>query len=181
MVLIRPARPGELGPLPALLSRAVEHMNASGNPQWGPDYPTPAHYLADAARGELYLALTAEGAIAGAACLNTAEAPEYAPLPWTAPGPAMVVHRMVVDPCCQRQGVGSALFAYAEALARRRSLSSLRVDTYSLNAPMLSLIAGRGFRQVGVVHFDREGRPLGFLCFEKRLSPDGENGKISAL
>ena len=42
MVLIRPARPGELGPLPALLSRAVEHMNAGGNPQWGPDYPTPA-------------------------------------------------------------------------------------------------------------------------------------------
>ena len=176
MVLIRPARPGELGPLPALLSRAVEHMNASGNPQWGPDYPTSAHYLSDAARGELYLALTEEGVIAGAACLNTAEAPEYAPLPWTVPGPAMVVHRMVVDPCRQRQGVGTAFFAFAEALARSRGLGSLRVDTYSLNAPMLALISSRGFRQVGKVHFDREGRPLGFPCFEKRLSP----GEFSA-
>ena len=167
MVTIRPARRGELELLWPLVRRAVTHMNQHGNPQWGTDYPTRAHYAGDLERGELYLAHLLDGTLAGAACLNTAESPEYAPLPWSVPGPALVVHRMVVDPCFQRQGTGRALFAYAEALARKNGVRSLRVDTYAKNHGMRALIEGCGFRQVGSVHFDRAERPLGFPCFEK--------------
>ena len=49
---IRPARPEELEAVWALVGRAVAHMNAQGNPQWGADYPTRALYAGDLARGE---------------------------------------------------------------------------------------------------------------------------------
>ena len=63
-----------------------------------------------------------EGRLAGVACINTAESPEYDPLPWTTARPAVVIHRMAVDPACQRGGVGSAFFRFAEDEARRLGL-----------------------------------------------------------
>ena len=123
MIEIRPARAEELDAVWLLVRRAVAHMNELGNPQWGEDYPTRDFYADDLARGELYAARSG-GVLAGAACINTAEAPEYAPLPWATAPPAVVIHRMAVDPAFQRQGVGRAFFAFAEELARQRVSTS---------------------------------------------------------
>lgn len=168
---IRPAAAGDLDEIWALVGRAVAHMNALGNPQWGSDYPTRAHYAGDIARGELYAAVDGVGAILGIVCLNTDQAPEYAPLPWRVPGPAMVVHRMAVDPAAQRQGVAAALFSFAEALARARGIPAVHADTYWKNDRMRSLFLNRGYEKVGEVSFSRPQRPLGYPCFEKVLAP----------
>lgn len=166
-IVIRPARPEELDTIWALVVRAVADMNARGNPQWGADYPTRDFYAGDIGRGELYAAL-ADGQLAGVACVNTNESPEYDPLPWTTSRPAMVIHRMAVDPACQRSGVGSAFFRFAEEEARRRGLGAMRIDTYSLNDRMQALIRKMGFTQVGTIHL--HGRPLIYPCFEKNLA-----------
>ena len=57
----------------------------------------------------------------------------------------------------------------AEAMARRLGLPVFHLDTYARNDRMQALIRSQGFTQVGQVHFDREGRPDGFPCFEKVL------------
>ncbi len=168
---IRPAAAGDLDEIWAIVCRAVAQMNALGNPQWGADYPTKSHYAADLARGELYIAQGGGGAILGVACLNTDQAPEYAPLPWRIPGPAMVIHRMAVDPAAQRQGVARALFLFAEEFALRMGLRVLHVDTYAQNQRMRALISSLAYEEVGFVHFDRVNRPLPFPCFEKVLLP----------
>lgn len=166
MVEIRKARPDELEEICALVRRAVVRMNALGNPQWGQDYPTQDHYRADAERGELYAALSGPR-IAGVACINTRQAPEYAGVPWTTASPAVVIHRMAVDPCMQRQGVGRSLFRFAEALALRQGVQAMRIDTYSLNAGMQALILSQGFVRAGEVHLRRE---LPYPCFEKQIA-----------
>ena len=43
---------------------------------------------------------------------------DYADVPWAVDAPALVMHRMVVDPDVQRGGVASALFQHAEDRAR---------------------------------------------------------------
>lgn len=167
---IRPARAEELDAVWALVCRAVKHMNAQGNPQWGSDYPTRSHYEEDFHRGELYVA--AEGsAILGAGCINTQQAPEYGALSWEVPEPALVLHRLAVDPGAQCRGIGASFFRFAEELARRRRIPAFHIDTYAQNGRMQRLILSRGFHPVGQVHFDRVGRPQGFLCFEKVLQP----------
>ena len=168
-IAIRPARREELEDIWALVRRAVAHMNGLGNPQWGEDYPTLDFYAGDLDRGELYAALV-EGRLAGVACINTAESPEYDPLAWTTARPAVVIHRMAVDPDCQRGGVGSAFFRFAEGEARRLGLKAMRLDTYSLNHRMQALIRKMGFTQVGEIHL--HGRPLTYPCFEKDLQKD---------
>lgn len=163
---LRLARMEELDDIWALVCRAVTHMNALGNPQWGEDYPTIDFYRADITRGELWAA-EVEGTLAGVACINTDEAPEYAAMPWTTTQPAVVIHRMAVDPAAQRSGIGRGFFRLAEAEALRRGLESLRIDTYSLNHRMQNLILSQGFCKVGEIHL--HGRPLTYPCFEKSL------------
>lgn len=166
MTEVRKARLEELDGLWALVCRAVTDMNRLGNPQWGADYPTRAIYRGDLERGELYAALV-DGVLAGVACINTDEAPEYGAVAWNTHPPALVIHRMAVDPQMQRRGVGRALFEFAEEEARRRGLTAMRIDTYSLNGRMQALIRSRGFIQVGEVHLRR---PLPYPCFEKALN-----------
>ena len=96
-IAIRLARREELEEIWALVGRAVVHMNQLGNPQWGEDYPTRDFYAGDIDRGELYAAVI-DGRLAGVACVNTSESPEYDPLPWTTSRPAVVIHRMAIDP-----------------------------------------------------------------------------------
>ncbi len=165
-IKVRPACRAELDQIWVLVGRAVTHMNQLGNPQWGADYPTREYYAGDIDRGELYAAV-ADGQLAGVACINTDESPEYDPLPWTTCRPAMVIHRMAIDPAFQRRGVGSALFTFAEGEARRRGISAMRIDTYSLNDRMQALIGKMGFTKVGEIHL--HGRPLTYPCFEKDL------------
>lgn len=166
-IVIRPAQAEELDTIWAMVGRAVADMNARGNPQWGADYPTRDFYAGDISRGELYAALV-DGQLAGVACINTSESPEYDPLPWTTVRPAMVIHRMAVDPTCQRSGIGSAFFRFAQEKARSQGLKAMRIDTYSLNDRMQALIRKMGFTQVGTIHL--HGRPLTYPCFEKNLA-----------
>lgn len=169
MTRIRPAVPADLTHLPALVQRAIEGMHALGNPQWGADYPTMSLFAGDVARGELFAAVDGQDTLLGVVCLNQEEADEYAAVPWLGEGSAFTIHRMVVDPAAQGQGVGRAFFSFAEDMARGLGLSHIKADTYSLNAPMQALMTKMGFQRVGEVHFTRDMRPLPFLCFEKLL------------
>lgn len=167
MITIRPAQSSDLDAVWLLVGHAVAHMNAIGNPQWGEDYPTRAHYEGDIARGELYAAISGNGTLLGVACLNQCESPEYACVPWSYTGAVLSVHRMAVDPQVQRQGVATKLFSFAEDLAYQQGLAALHVDTYSLNHRMQALFHQRGYNQRGEIFL--HGRPLPYPCFEKQL------------
>lgn len=166
MDTIRIVRPEELDRVWELVRAAVAKMNAGGSFQWGEDYPTREDFAGPLAAGELYAACDEKGSILGVVVLNTWEEPVYGELTgWRVPGPALVIHKMAVDPAAQGRGVAGALFAYAIGLAQERGLRSLRGDTYTENKTMQHLFLRFGFRQVGHVHFP--GRPLPFPVYEK--------------
>ena len=164
---IRPAVPEDLDPLWAMVGRAVARMNTRGNEQWGEDYPTRAHYVGDIISGRLWVAAGPRGQVYGAALITDEEEESYRAVDWAIPGPAVVLHRMAVDPNVQRSGVGAALFRHAEALARDMGIPVMHIDTYGKNQAMQALILSRGFVKRGEIHL--HGRPLAFPCFEKVL------------
>lgn len=168
MYNIRTVGPEELDRVWTLVQAAVAHMNAGGSLQWGEDYPIREDFAAALAAGELYAACDETDAILGVVVLNTREEPEYGELEgWRMPGPALVIHKMAVDPAAQGRGVASALLRFAEETACGRGLCSLRGDTYTENETMQRLFRRFGFRQAGQVHFP--GRPLPFPVYEKVL------------
>lgn len=167
MYTIRTVRPEELDRVWELVRAAVAKMNAGGSFQWGEDYPTREDFAGPLAAGELCAACDEADGILGVVVLNTWEEPEYSGLEWSVPGPALVIHKMAVDPAAQGRGVAGTLFRFAEETARRRGLRSLRGDTYTENKTMQHLFRRFGFRQVGEVHFT--GRPLAFPVYERVL------------
>ena len=171
MPTIRRARPEELDSIWTLVRAAIALMNAQGSFQWSDDYPTREDFAQPLSRGELYAACGEDGELLGVAVFNTFEDPCYEELDgWTARPPALVIHKMAVDPAAQGKGTAAALFAYAIELTRTMGLRSLRGDTYILNQKMQHLFQKFGFRRVGEVHFP--DRPLEFPVYEKVLFPE---------
>lgn len=164
---IRPGSPGDFDEIWPLVRRGVADMHKHGNPQWGDDYPLPEHYKAALADGSLFAACGDDGHILGVVVLSSGGEPSYFSLPWSAPS-GLEIHKLVVDPGAQGQGVASALFRFSFDRARQTGYPSVRIDTYSMNDRMLRLIGKFGFSPVGEVSYP--GRPLPFPAFEIILS-----------
>jgi ribosomal protein S18 acetylase RimI-like enzyme len=165
--VVRPATVADLPALLALVRRVVPLMQASGNFQWTDDYPNEAVFTADIAKSQLWIA-ELDGTIAGVAALTQDQDAEYAQANWDVSQPALVTHRLAVDPAAQGRGVALALMAQAETQARAQGLSFLRVDTNSENAATQRLFPKLGYRFAGEITLAfRPG--LRFFCYEKWL------------
>ncbi|RAK62728.1 GNAT family N-acetyltransferase [Hymenobacter edaphi] len=168
MLLVRPATAADLPAILDIVRRVVPLMQAAGNFQWEADYPNEAVFRQDIDRAQLWVA-EADGAVAGAAALTTDQDPEYAQADWDPAEPAIVTHRLAVDPAVQGRGVAAALLEQAERLATERGLNSLRVDTNSENHATQRLFPKLGYRFAGEITLAfRPG--LRFFCYEKRLA-----------
>ena len=150
-----------------VLRRVVPMMRAAGNLQWDDAYPNAEVFERDIELGQLWVA-EIDGAIAGVAALTRDQDPEYAQVGWDIEEPAVVVHRLAVDPAFRGMGVAGALMRKAEDVAMERGIRVLRVDTNTLNEASQRLFPKLGYALVGEIGL--EFRPgLRFLCYEKRL------------
>ncbi len=153
----------------ALIHHIVPAMRASGNLQWDDDYPTAALFANDVALRQLWLAII-DDQIAGVAAITTEQEAEYAHVGWDITEPAIVVHRLAVDPAFRGRGLATALMQQAEHVARTSTISILRADTSAENAIMQRLFPRLGYIFAGEIEL--EVRPgLRIFCYEKRLAP----------
>lgn len=151
-----------------LVRSVVPLMRAQGNLQWSDDYPNEHVFTQDIAAGELWLAEIG-GEVAGIAAITMDQSPEYADVGWDLDEPAIVVHRLAVDPAFRGRGVAEALMLQAEAVARQRGIAVLRIDTNTQNPATQRLFPKLGYMYAGEISLAfRPG--LRFLCYEKRLA-----------
>lgn len=166
-------RLAEISDLPAVLKlfgRVVPLMQSAGNQQWNSSYPDEAALSRDIERGELWIAETHSGAVAGVAAITTDQQLEYADAGLDICETAIVVHRLAVDPEHRGTGIAVLLMQQAESIARLHGISVLRLDTNTRNFLAQHLFVKLGYTLTGEVSFaGRTG--LRFLCYEKRLEP----------
>lgn len=166
-MLIRLATHADLPQLLALIRRVVPAMQATGNFQWDATYPNESVFRDDIDRQQLWVADVA-GELAGVTALTDEQYAEYAQVGWDITEPAVVTHRLAVDPAFRGRGVAKALVLQADAVARQRGLALLRIDTNTQNQVAQRLFSGLGYVYAG--DFDLAFRPgLRFSCYEKRL------------
>ena len=150
-----------------LVRRVVPLMRASGNLQWGEDYPTAGVFMKDVRAGQMWVA-ELDGQLTGVAAITTDQEHEYAQLDWDMSEPAIVVHRLAVDPAFQGRGIAVGLMLQAEEVARACGIGVMRVDTSVDNAATQRMFPKLGYRLVGEIGLNfRPG--LRVLCYEKRL------------
>ncbi len=164
---IRLATQGDVAALMYLVRRVVPLMRAIGNLQWDESYPNAGVFERDIELGQLWVA-EMDGAVAGVAAITMDQEPEYAQVGWDITEPAVVVHRLAVDPTFRGAGVAGALMQQAEEVARGRGVGVLRVDTNTQNEATQRLFPKLGYVLAGEIGLGfRPG--LRFLCYEKRL------------
>src|SRR5215471_13342441 len=112
---IRLATREDIPALIELMHRVVPLMLAAGNMQWDETYPNETVFERDINLSQLWVA-EAETSIAGVAAITMDQEPDYAQVGWDITEPAIVVHRLAVDPAFRGSGVGMALMQQAEAV-----------------------------------------------------------------
>ncbi|GAC1601445.1 MAG: hypothetical protein NVS3B25_29330 [Hymenobacter sp.] len=168
MLLTRRATAADVPAILTLIGRVVPRMHAGGNFQWSADYPNEAVFADDIRQSQLWVA-ELDGAVVGVAALTQDQDAEYAQADWDMSEPALVTHRLAVDPAAQGRGVALALLAQADKQAQAQGLRVLRVDTNSENAATQRLFPKLGYRFAGEITLGfRPG--LRFFCYEKRLA-----------
>jgi ribosomal protein S18 acetylase RimI-like enzyme len=138
---------------------------SQGIDQWDEAYPSRSTIETDVASGTAFVAKRA-GAVVGVIVLNQHQEHEYATVPWRfTQGPVLVVHRLMVHPDVEGQGLARSLMAFAEKRASTSGYASIRLDAFAENPRAVRLYERLGYRIAGEVRF-RKGR---FRCFEKDL------------
>ena len=149
----------------ALYNRVIDQMNADGIDQWSEEYPNREILHADIEGNDMLICCVDEKI---SACIvhNEYQDPEYSAVEWvhTDSVPA-VLHRLCVDPNTHGKGIGKAIMAEAERIVKEQGYQSIRLDTYSKNAPAINFYESLGYRRRGDVFFKRGL----FHCFEKSL------------
>jgi ribosomal protein S18 acetylase RimI-like enzyme len=165
---IRLASPADMTAIMGLLRRVVPTMRAAGNPQWDEGYPDAATFERDLEQGWLWVAAI-DAAVAGVAAITTEQTPEYEQVGWNIEEPALIVHRLFVDPEFRGRGIAVALMRHAEELAIKQSLTRVLTDTSLQNVAAQRLFQKLGYRLAGETGLSyRPG--LRVLCYEKRLA-----------
>jgi ribosomal protein S18 acetylase RimI-like enzyme len=166
-MLIRLATDDDLPELMKLMRRVVPAMLATGNLQWDDSYPNEAVFQRDIDLAQLWVA-DAATSIAGIAAVTMDQELDYAQVGWDINEPAIVVHRLAVDPAFRGVGVATALMQKAEEIAVERGITFLRVDTNTHNEATQRLFPKLGYELAGEISLQiRPG--LRFFCYEKRL------------
>ena len=166
-MMIRRATPADLPDLMRIVRKAVPLMRASGNLQWDDTYPNEEVFRHDIERSLLWVA-EMDRFVVGVVAITSDSEPDYILADWDHDEPALVIHRLAVDPDFQGQGVARTLMNKAEELAREQGIPVVRVDTNIENRATQKLFPSLGYRFAGEISL-RIRPDQRFLCYEKRL------------
>lgn len=167
---IRLAREQDLVVSHAIVRDATKYMDEQVIPQWDEIYPDKAALRQDIERQELYV-IEQDGRAVGTVVINDDQSLEYASIPWTYIGRALVVHRLTISPAYQRCGLASRLMKFAEDTATIRGYDCIRLDAFTQNPATFTLYDKLGYRKAGIVRF-RKGE---FFCYEKAIKAESQN------
>ena len=171
---IRPAEPADIPAITAIYD-AIHTQEERGEVTIGWDraiYPTRATAEAALQAGDLFAA-ELQGRVVAAMRLNQEQVDSYAEGSWEFPArddQVMVMHTLVVDPACARQGIAGQMVRYYEDYALQQGCPYLRIDTNERNTRARAMYRKLGYKEISIVPCVFNGIPgVGLVLLEKKL------------
>lgn len=168
-MIIRQSKPEDLNEVMDIIKAAQEYFRDNKVPQWQNGYPDRSAILADMDKNSFYV--MEEDKVLGIMAAIIGEEPTYNEIfegSWlTSENSYITLHRVAVDMNRKGKGLGTQLFDFAEELARKEGLKSMRIDTHRKNKSMNRLIEKNGFKYCGIVYMTDGGERL---AYEKLLN-----------
>ena len=95
--------------------------------RWGSDYPLRSHFEKDVSEGVFYV-VENDGKVLGFCAITHDQCPEYEETGLDVTIPAIVPHRMAVDPDFKGRGICRILLGKAHEIAVESGTNRIRVD-----------------------------------------------------
>jgi ribosomal protein S18 acetylase RimI-like enzyme len=172
---IRKATVNDLNAILTIVEDARELSRALKSKQWlGEDnYPNAQTFNLDIAKGELYV-YEINNLIAGFCATSFDPEPTYFKIyegKWISNDqPYLVFHRLAVKKQFYGKGIGVELLKFAEYIARKNSILSIRLDTAKENQPMRKLVDKLNYKYCGLIKLGKyQGEEDSRLAFEKLI------------
>lgn len=148
-----------------IISHAKEYMKKNGLTQWNENYPNREIIVKDI-ENEIGYVLIKDFLIRGYLVIDFAEDEIYKNIngAWKSSNKYVSIHRCALHKDLRGKGYGNSLFKFAEDLALKKEIYSLRIDTAPNNLIMKHLFEKNGFEYCGVVYIDGEK-----IAYEKVL------------
>lgn len=163
--MIRKAKPSEIDKIITITKACAAKMISENIYQWNEAYPSKEAFRKDLDRDELYVLLS-EAIIIGTITISSEKDKEYNAIDWlTEDSNQYYIHRLAVHPDFQHQGYAKKLMDFAEALAKKNNMVSVRLDTFSENKRNQQFYEARGYEKLGDVYFPRQAKTP-FHCYE---------------
>ena len=135
--------------------------------QWNQNYPTREILIDDINNEDLYIIKTNSRCVA-LIVINENQENEWKSVRWSELAiKPLIIHRLIVHPEFQRQGIGRTLIKHAINYANENKYDSIRFDVYGGNPELIKTYENMGCIKRGEVYFPY--RELPFYCYEMYL------------
>ena len=153
--MIRKANINDIEKIMLVVDDAVTLLKNKGVNQWQNGYPNPAVFKNDISLGTLWV-VELDGKLAGVCNLSMEKDESYEKIyegKWlTNDSSYMVIHRIAVKKEFYNQGIAKLMFKFAEELAMKNNIKSIRIDTHKLNIPMNDILKKLGYVKCGIIY-----------------------------
>lgn len=164
--MIRKAKLPEIEKLLIITRSCTARMSSEGILQWNDYYPNKEAFQKDLERRELFV-LTSNALLIGCITISSEKDIEYNDVDWlTKDDHHYYIHRLAIDPKFQKRGYAKKLMDFAEDLAKKNNVTSIRLDTFSKNHRNLKFYEARGYTRLGTIFFPKQSE-YPFYCYEK--------------
>ena len=155
MLSIVPSQIADLPVLMSIIAQGQRRLHARGVEQWQDGYPTEDIIRSDIEQNHCYTMHYGD-VIMGVIVISFDGEPTYHRIyegQWISDGDSFgVVHRMAISDEFVGRGLAKEAFAFAENLAKERTVASVRVDTHRDNVVMNSLLKKIGYTYCGIIY-----------------------------
>lgn len=141
--MIKLASKVDLAIVANLASVVREDMLNSGLKQWLGNYPAYENFYEDFVKQGLYVYF-ADKTIVGSISILPENDLAYKEVIWESDN-ALVVHRILVNPNYQRQGIGKELINFSVQKGLSEGYGAIKIDTHPDNLKMQGMLKTLGF------------------------------------
>ena len=167
--MIRKANLSEIEQIISITKACGAKMRADGIFQWNEHYPNNEAFLRDLKNDELFV-LVSENNVIGCIVISSEKDAEYNDVTWlTEDSDQYYIHRLAIHPGFQKQGKAKQLMDFAEDLAIKNKITSIRLDTFSKNIRNQRFYEARNYAKLGSIYFPKQSQHP-FYCYELILN-----------
>jgi RimJ/RimL family protein N-acetyltransferase len=147
-----------------IIKAARNYLKNKGIDQWQNNYPNSETLKEDIKNNNSYIITDGDKIIAAAAIIF-GDDPTYDYIEggkWLSSGNYGVIHRAAVIKEYKGRGIASEIFSQTFELAKKRGITSIRIDTHPDNEAMKRAIKKEKFKYCGIIYTESGGKRFAY-------------------